>query len=466
VDTVRLASTDYSVYRLVSTLAGVSGELLTELAEWIAIPSVSADPARAADVERAGDWIVDKLRAAGAAAERIDWHGQPLVVGEIAASGGRQAPTVLCYGHFDVQAVDPLELWESDPFTLVERNGWLYGRGCADDKGQLFMLLEAARSLARENALPVNVRFICDGEEEIGGGSIAEFLAADERGADACLIFDTAMIERDVPAFTIASRGLAYFHLELESGERDLHSGVYGGAALNAVHALTQTLAALLPSDGRLPEALMAGVIPPSAEELAAVAALPSGERTLADQGARPSDANAAAEFYQRTCAWPSLDVNGIEGGSPHLQKTVLPVRVQANLSIRLAPGQDVVVIGAALERLLAEAAPVGTELRVQLLSASAPALVDSSAPAIQLARTAFERSFGRRPLLVRIGGTLPIMPALQAKGIPAIVTGFDLPEGNIHSPNERFWAGYLEPGIAVAKAILTELGTGLGQQR
>ena len=436
----------------------MSGELLAELAEWIAIPSVSADPARAGDVERAGDWLVGKVREAGGEAERIDWQGQPLVVGEIAASGGREAPTVLCYGHFDVQAVDPLELWESEPFTLVEREGWLYGRGVADDKGQLLMLLEAARSLARENALPVNVRFVCDGEEEVGGSSIAEFLAADERAADACLIFDSSMIERDVPAFTIASRGLAYFHLELVSGERDLHSGVYGGAALNALHALTDTLAAVLPKDGRLHESLMAGVVPPSAEELAAVAALPSGERTLADQGARPADASAAAEFYLRTCALPALEVNGIEGGSPHLQKTVLPVRAEANLSIRLAPGQDAAVVGAALEQLLADAAPAAAELSVRLLSASDPALVDQNAPAIQLALAAFEHSFGRRPLLVRIGGTMPIMPALEAKGIPAIVTGFDLPEGNIHSPNERFWAGYLQPGIAAAKAILTEL--------
>ena len=433
--------------------------MLAELAEWIAIPSVSADPARAADVERAGDWLADRIRVAGGRAARIDWQGQPLVVGEITASGGREAPTVLCYGHFDVQAVDPIELWESEPFTLVEREGWLYGRGTADDKGQLLILLEAARSLAREGALPVNVRFVCDGEEEVGGASIAEFLAADERGADACLIFDMSMIAREVPAFTIATRGLAYFHLELTSGERDLHSGVYGGAALNALHALTQTLAAVLPADGQLPEQLLAGVVPPSAEELAAIAALPSGESALAEQGARPADASAAAEFYLRTCALPALDVNGIEGGSPHLQKTVLPVRAVANLSIRLAPGQDAVVVGAALEQLLQEAVPPGAELRVQLLSASAPGLVDQNAPAIELALAAFERSFGARPLLIRSGGTMPIMPALQAKGIPAIVTGFDLPEGNIHSPNERLWAGYLEPGIAVARAILTELG-------
>ncbi len=437
----------------------MSGEFLTELTEWIAIPSVSADPACIADVERAGDWLVTKIRAAGGEAERTNWQGQPLVLGEIAASGRREAPTVLCYGHFDVQAVDPLELWESEPFSLIERDGWLYGRGVADDKGQLLMLLEAARSLARDGALPVNVRFACDGEEEVGGSSIADFLAADERGANACLIFDTSMIERDVPAFTIATRGLAYFHLELASGERDLHSGVYGGAALNALHALTETLAKVLPSSGHLPEPLTAGVIPPSAEELAAISALPTGERVLTEQGARPADESAAAEFYLRTCAWPALDVNGIEGGSPRLQKTVLPVRAEANLSIRVAPGQDADVIASALERLLREAAPAGTELGVELLSSSGPGFVDQNAPAIQLALAAFERSFGRRPLLVRSGGTMPIMPALRAKGIPAIVTGFDLPEGNIHSPNERLWAGYLEPGIAVAKAILTALG-------
>jgi acetylornithine deacetylase/succinyl-diaminopimelate desuccinylase-like protein len=437
----------------------VSQVLLVELAEWIAIPSISADPDYVGDVERAGEWLAAKIREAGGEAEKIDWHGQPLVVGEIAASAGGEVPTVLCYGHFDVQTAEPVELWESDPFTLVERDGWLYGRGSADDKGQLLILLEAARSLAREGTLPVNVRFACDGEEEIGGHSIADFLAADERGADACLIFDTSMVERDVPAFTIASRGLAYFHLELVSGERDLHSGVYGGAALNALHALNRTLAAVLPVEGRLPEPLLEGVAPPSAEELVSIAALPPGAGVLAEQGARPSDSNAAAEFYLRTGAQPALDLNGVVGGSPHLQKTVLPVRAKANLSIRLAPGQDPDSIAAALKRLLREAAPAGAELSVQLLSSSPPGLVLQDAPAIQLALSAFERSFGRRPLLVRTGGTMPIMHALQLKGIPAVVTGFDLPEGNIHSPNERFWAGYLEPGIAAAKEILREFG-------
>jgi acetylornithine deacetylase/succinyl-diaminopimelate desuccinylase-like protein len=437
----------------------VSQELLAELAEWIAIPSVSADPDHFGDVERAGDWLAGKIRRARGEAIRIDWNGQPLVVGEIAASGRADAPTVLCYGHFDVQPVEPLELWESEPFTLTERDGWVYGRGLADDKGQLFMLLEAARSLAGEGALPVNVRFACDGEEEVGGSSIVEFLLRDERGADACLIFDTSMVERDVPSFIIATRGLAYLHVELVSGERDLHSGVYGGAAMNAVHALIETLSKVLPSDGRLPEELMTGAAPLSDEELAAISALPPGDRILAERGAQPADPKAVEELYLRTCAWPALDVNGIEGGSPSLQKTVLPVRAVANLSIRLAPGQDASVIAPALEKLLRDAIPAGAELSVHVLSTSAPGLVDQNAPAVQLALAAFERSFGHRPLLVRSGGTMPIMSALQQKGIPAIVTGFDLPEGNIHSPNERLLASYFERGVDTARRILLELG-------
>jgi acetylornithine deacetylase/succinyl-diaminopimelate desuccinylase-like protein len=432
--------------------------LLAELAEWIAIPSISADPDRARDVERACAWMIRKICAAGGEAEKVDWNGRPLAVGELAASGGIHAPTILCYGHFDVQATDPLGLWESEPFILTERDGWLYGRGLADDKGQLFILLEAACGLAREGKLPVNIRFVCDGEEEIGGHSVAEFLAADERKADACVIFDESMVERDVPCFTVATRGLAYFHVELVSGERDLHSGVYGGAAMNALNALTETLAAVLPKKGRLPDSLMVGATPLRKSERASLEDLPPGARVLGEAGAKPADRAAAEEFYLRTCAWPALDVNGIEGGSPKIQKTVLPIRAQANLSIRLAAGQDLDTISSALEDLLRAAAPAGAELKLELLSASPPGMTRPSLPAIQLALGAFERSFGRRPLLVRSGGTLPIMPALEALDIPAIITGFDLPEGNIHSPNERLWGDYLERGIVVGRAIFEDL--------
>ena len=220
---------------------------------------------------RAGEWVCSFIRAAGGECELVDWHGQPLAIGEIRASnGGDDAPTVLCYGHFDVQPPDPLELWESDPFEPEIRGDYLYGRGTVDDKGQLYMLLAAARELAQAGELPVNVRFCCDGEEETGGHSIVEFLDADERGADAAIIFDSGMIRRDVPAFNVATRGMAYFHVTLRTGERDLHSGMYGGAALNAAHALIKTLDALIAHDGTLVEPLRKGIAAPTADELRA----------------------------------------------------------------------------------------------------------------------------------------------------------------------------------------------------
>src|SRR5205085_10572243 len=229
---------------------------LAELSEFLRIPSVSADTAHAADVQRAGEWVCEFVRGAGGEAELVQTDAQPLALGEIPASAGGDAPTVIAYGHFDVQPPPPLELWDSEPFEATVRDGRLYARGVADDKGQLYMLLKAAEQLAGEHALPVNLRVCCDGEEEIGGHSIVDFLAADERGASACVIFDSAMVRDKAPAFNVATRGLIYLHLRVQTGRRDLHSGIYGGAALNAVHALVQALAAVLPREGRLPEPL------------------------------------------------------------------------------------------------------------------------------------------------------------------------------------------------------------------
>jgi acetylornithine deacetylase/succinyl-diaminopimelate desuccinylase-like protein len=434
---------------------------LDELSELLRIPSISADPAHRDDVLAAGAWVRDFIRRAGGEAEIVDWHGQPLVLGELRASTGADAaPTVLAYGHFDVQPPAPLDLWESPPFEPTVREGMLVARGVADDKGQLYMLLRAAADLAAEGLLPVNVRFACDGEEEVGGHSIVDYLGQDERGADAAVIFDSGMIAEGVWAFDVATRGLVYFHVELESGDRDLHSGLYGGAALNGIHALMQALSAVTAGpDGLLPEPLRAGLVPPTAGELADWAAMPSGAGELAAQGASPADATAADEFYRRTWAEPAVDVNGIDGGSPHLQKTVLPVRAVANVSIRLAPGQKVEPVAEAFERLLREAAPAGARLAVERLSDSPPGLVDPAAPAISLALDAFEGALGSRPLLVRSGGTLPIVPALADRGIPTVITGFSLPDANIHSPNEQLRIDYVPQGIAAARALYLAWG-------
>jgi acetylornithine deacetylase/succinyl-diaminopimelate desuccinylase-like protein len=425
-----------------------------ELAEFIRIPSVSADTAHAEDVKRAGEWVCSFIRDAGGTCDLVDWHGQPLAIGELRASSGEEAPTVLCYGHFDVQPPDPLDLWESEPFEPEIRGDYLYGRGTVDDKGQLFMLLCAARELAQKGELPVHVRFCCDGEEETGGHSIVEFLEQDERGADAAIIFDSGMIRRDLPAFNVATRGLAYFHITLRTGERDLHSGMYGGAALNAAHALISTLDKLIAHDGTLADELRAGLAAPTDEELAGWRELPAGADELADQGARAKDASAAEDFYLRTFAEPAIDVNGIATGSPNLQKTVLPVEATANMSIRLAPGQKVDEIAPVVERLLREAAPDGAELEIELWSSSPPGLVPPDAMAIQLGLDAFEKALGTRPLLTRTGGTLPIVPALADQGIPTVITGFGLPDSQVHSPNERLVAEYVPLGISAAREL------------
>jgi acetylornithine deacetylase/succinyl-diaminopimelate desuccinylase-like protein len=425
---------------------------LEELFEWLRIPSVSADPAHAADVRRAGEWVCHFVRSAGGEAELRATQGRPLALGEIAASRGvGAAPTVLIYGHFDVQPPEPLELWESPPFEPEVRDGYVYGRGAADDKGNAYLLLKAAQELARAQALPVNVRVAFDGEEEVGGHSIVDFLAADDRGADACLIFDSAMPRLDTPAFDLGTRGLVYFHVRLRSGAADLHSGIFGGAALNAIHALMRTLEPAV----RVPEELRAGAIPPSDAELRSWEELDPGAEVLAAAGVAPMDDDAAGDFYARTLAGPAVDVNGIRGGEPDLHKTVLPASAEANISMRLAPGQDVEELAVALESLLRSGAPEGTELDVERWASSPAGLIPPETPAVQLAQTAFQRVLGRRPLLLRSGGTLPIVPALADKGVPTILTGFALPGSNIHSPNERLLERYIPVGVAAARETL-----------
>jgi len=435
-------------------------EWMEELYELLRIPSISADPERVDDVVRAAEWVRDFIRAAGGEAELIATEGHPLVIGEFRASqGADDAPTVIAYGHFDVQPEAPLELWDSPPFEPTVRDGLLYARGVADDKGQLYILLKAAALLAAEGSLPVNVRFTCDGEEESGGHSITDFLENDERGADACVIFDGNMLAPGKPAFFVATRGIAYFHVRVRTGEKDLHSGVFGGAAMNASHVLLQMLSAVLPQNGSVPEALRAGIVRPSDEEIDGWSALEPGPEVLAAQGARPADPRAADEYYLRTCVEPAVDVHGVIGGEPRLQKTVIGVEAEANVSIRLVPGQDEKVIAAEMERLMREAVPEGADVEIELIASAPAALVQPDEPAIRLGQDAFERVIGARPVLIRIGGSLPVMAALESKQIPTILSGFDLPDGNIHSPNERFRVDHIALGVETAKELFRSLG-------
>ena len=429
-----------------------------ELSALISIPSVSADPEHAEDVRRAGEWVRDLVVDGGGEAELVETDAQPLVIGEIPASTSPEsAPTVLVYGHFDVQPPAPVDLWQSDPFALVERDGWLFARGIADDKGQLYAVLRAAIDLSREGTLPVNIRVASDGEEETGGDSIVDWVLADERGADVCVIFDGGMERRDIPQFTTGTRGLVAFDLTVKSGERDLHSGMYGNAALNAIHALMQALGGILPRDGRLSEPLRQGIIPVSDAERASWEEIPSGQEMLGNAGATPYDERAADEFWLRTTGESSVDVNGILGGKPGLRNTTTVTSASANFTVRLAPGQQPDDIREAVDKLLREAAPSGADLDLTSDVGTPAAVVDPQSPAIKLASIAFERVWGRAPLLVRGGGTLPIMAALSERRMPILLTGVALPESSVHSPNEKLPTDYLSKCYESARELYLE---------
>jgi acetylornithine deacetylase/succinyl-diaminopimelate desuccinylase-like protein len=436
----------------------VTGDLpsgwLEDLRTFLAIPSVSADPSRTTDVAQAAEWVAARVRALGGTAQ-VREAGR-LVVGEI--PGPPDAPTVLVYGHYDVQPAAPLELWKSDPFIAEVRGEWLYARGVADDKGQLWMQLKAIEELLAEGPPPVTFRVVCDGEEETGGDAIVRFLGSDRGRVDACVVLDGWMKTRNTPEFVVATRGLVALDVEVSTGERDLHSGHYGGTALNAVHALAQALTALFPRDGRLPEPLRAGVTPAGEDEVDGWSALPPGADELARVGAAPLDARAAEEFYERVFVEPSLDVTGILGGKPGLRNTTLVSRASAGITIRVAPGQDAGDIADAAERLLREALPPGATLDVLAKDVTPPAVLPRDTPVLEGARDAFEGVFGRRPLIVRVGGTLPITAALAARGIPTVMAGLALPDSHTHSPNERMLLETFPLGVAAAKETYRQI--------
>jgi acetylornithine deacetylase/succinyl-diaminopimelate desuccinylase-like protein len=433
------------------------GDLLEEARDWLSIPSISAGARDEEALRHAAAWAIQRVRRAGGTAEMVDTPGgAPLVVGEL-RSAKKNAPTVLIYGHYDVQDPGDLALWDSPPFEPTIRDGRLYARGATDDKGNFLPLLFVACEMAKAGALPVHVRVLIEGAEETGSDDVGAWVRADTRGADAAIVFDSGMVDADTPALAVATRGMVFAHVEVRTGTQTAHSGMYGGAALNAFHALHRALAAVLPGpDGRLPEPLRAGIRPPSAAEVETWTTLPGGEAELAGVGARPADATATEEFYVRTTAEPSVDVHRISGGEA--RTIVVPV-AEADLSVRVVGGQDPDEIAAALERLLREALPDGAELRFSSDQAH-PSAFDPDDPVLLAARRALERSTGTAPALLREGGTIPVLADFSARGIPTIVSGFSLPDDALHAPNESYRLVALEQGAAAARALYEELAT------
>jgi acetylornithine deacetylase/succinyl-diaminopimelate desuccinylase-like protein len=435
--------------------------LRDELDDWLRIPSVSTGGGDAAALEQACAWVCERIEAAGGSAEAVTVDGgHPIAIGELRCSRP-DAPTVLSYGHYDVQAPGPAEAWDSPPFEPTERDGRLYARGAADDKGNFLPLLHVGCELARAGELPVNVRFLVEGEEEIGSPSVLKRLGQGEDEADCAIVFDTIMLDERTPAITIAGRGLVSARIEVRTAARDLHSGFYGGAVLNAAHVLLAMLAEVAPdAAGRARPELAAGVAPVPQEERASWSRLPSGKEAIADVGAAEVSPGAGEEFYERTGAATAVEVNMVEVGEP---RTIVPATARAHVSVRLAPGQRAEEIGAELERLLRAAAPAGAEVSIRMDLAD-PALFDPSHPALQLAAGAMERACGTAPALVRLGGTLPLLAVLAERGMPAIVSGFALPDDAFHAPNESFRLESLRLGEAAARELyrtLSELPRG-----
>ncbi|HET9739760.1 MAG TPA: M20/M25/M40 family metallo-hydrolase [Solirubrobacteraceae bacterium] len=392
---------------------------------------------------------------AGGSCELVDTPGgAPLVVGELRA-GREDAPTMLIYGHYDVQDPGDEALWTTPPFEPDIRDGRLYARGACDDKGNFLPLLHVACAMAEAGELDVHVRVLIEGAEESGTDDVNAWVLADDRGADCALVFDTAMLDPQTPAVTVATRGIVFATLEVRTGERIAHSGLFGGAALNAFHALHAALAQVLPRpDGRLPEELRVGIDPPTPEEVAALESLPDGATLLADAGARPADAAAAAEFHTRTTADASLDVHRITGGDA---RTIVPPTATASLSLRLAAGQDPQEIAGALEALLRTGLPEGAELEISTVLA-APSRFDPGTDALRLARSALARACGRDPVLLRSGGSIPVLAAFAARSIPTVVSGFALPQDNFHAPDESYALASLDLGRRAARALYEDL--------
>jgi acetylornithine deacetylase/succinyl-diaminopimelate desuccinylase-like protein len=425
--------------------------LRDELDDWLRIPSVSTAGGDGPALARACAWVCERIEAAGGTAEAVTLDGgHPMAVGELRASRPG-APTVLAYGHYDVQAPGPLDDWLNPPFEPTERDGRLYARGAADDKGNFLPLLHVGCELARAGELPVNVRFLVEGEEEVGSPSLMKRLAAGEDEADCVIVFDSLMADEHTPAINSGARGLVDADVEVRTGERALHSGLYGGAVMNAAHVLLAMLAEVAPdASGRARPELAAGGVPPSPEEVESWMRLPPGADAIASVGARPVVPGAGDELYERTGSATAVEINMVEVGEP---RTIVPAVARAHVSVRLAPGQRAAHAGAELERLLRAAAPEGADLSIEL-TLSDPALFDLTHPAYQLAAGALERATGTAPAFVRLGGTLPLLAILADRGIPSIVSGFALPDDAFHAPNESYRLESLRLGEAAAREL------------
>lgn len=428
---------------------------LAELVDLLRLPSISTDPAHDSDTATAADWLAHALRAAGLENLRViatDRH--PLVYADW-LHAGPGAPTVLIYGHYDVQPPDPVEKWQTPPFEPEVRDDYLYARGAADDKGQLFIHVKAVEAyLKTVGHLPVNVKFILEGEEEIGSDQLRAFLPANREllAADLALISDTSMIAPGRPALVYGLRGNCHLLLDVAGPSHDLHSGSYGGGVNNPLNALAHLIARLKNEFGHVTiPGFYDRVRPLSLAERELLAGFPLDEDAwLRETGAPAVWGESEYTLVERLGARPTLDVTGLYGGYTGAgTKTVLPATAHAKISMRLVPDQDPAEIAALFEAYVREILPPSVTAEVRAASLSAAALIDPDTPPMRAASSAYEAAFGVAPVFMREGGSIPIVTDFQKQlGLTSVLMGFGLPDDRIHSPNERFYLPHFYKGI------------------
>ncbi|MBN1888558.1 MAG: dipeptidase [Thermoflexales bacterium] len=438
---------------------------LQELVEFLGIPSVSAQAEHAADMQRAATWLAEHLRGLGLTnVQTSPTPGHPVVTGEWMAAGAER-PTLLIYGHYDVQPPEPLELWISDPFQASVRETMLYGRGVSDDKGQLFIHLKAIEAyLATSGRLPINLKLLLEGEEEIGGINLEAFIKAHRRqlACDVALISDSAMFSIDRPAITYGLRGISYMQIEVEGPDHDLHSGAYGGAVYNPIQALAEMIVKMKDAEGRVTiPGFYDRVRPLPDEERKRIERVPFDKANFCrEAGVLDTWGEAGYTLAEQLVSRPTLECNGIWGGYiGQGSKTVLPSKAYAKISMRLVPDQSSEEVARLFSDYVLSIAPSQVKVSVRDLHGGLPALIDPNLPEMEAASRALERSFGTRPVFTRSGGSIPAVADMKKHlGVPTILLGFGLPDDNAHSPNEKLHLPTFYKGIEASIFFMDEL--------
>ena len=436
-----------------------------ELKQYLAIPSVSALPPHSADVRRAAEWTRDALSSAGLQnAKLIDTPGNPVVYADWLNAPGK--PTILFYGHYDVQPVDPVELWTSPPFEATVRDGEIYARGAADDKGQVFMHIKAVEAhLKQGGSLPVNIRFFIEGEEEVGSVHLDDFVRSHKQdlAADVVVISDSPMFDRGIPSICYGLRGLAYFQIDLRGSKSDLHSGSFGGALANPAFVLAQILAQMKDRGGhiRIP-GFYDDVRELSEEERAEWKKLPFNETKYRKElGAPRLFGETGYTTLERVWARPTFEVNGLLSGfTGEGAKTVLPATAMAKVSMRLVPNQHPDKIAQLFEDYLQKVAPKTVDVKVTRMHGGRPWMTEFDNKFVRAAGRAIERGFGKEPVFNREGGSIPVVSTFEEElGVPSVLFGVGLPDENAHAPDERLDLGNFHNGIIASAYLYEEIG-------